>query len=195
MRWCTAWVRRKAEEGGQGVTPPLPPPSTRRDTHALACTPIPFGGFIGLHVGERESVIVLLAAGSWLLLRPGRSWAFTVYGPHPARARARPRPGASHQFQEYYREGVFSKCDREFSELKFCFKLKASTEEDARRMLGDLVAADVSPTAGVVWEMRPPGQPGLYQLYCSLSRGIVGSCSMGGGRVGVWGGGGRVRVT
>ncbi len=73
---------------------------------------------------------------------------------------ARPA-GASHQFQQYYREGVFSKCETEIAEMKFCMKVKAAPEAAARVMLRDLLEKDVSPTEGVVWELRQPGDPGL----------------------------------
>ena len=50
------------------------------------------------------------------------------------RAAVRPAcfPGASHQFQQYYRHGEFSQCKQEFGELKFCMKLKTVPQAEAQ---------------------------------------------------------------
>ncbi len=56
---------------------------------------------------------------------------------------------------------MFSKCDREIAEMKFCMKLKAAPEATARSMLRDLLDKDTCPTEGIVWELRRPGDPGL----------------------------------
>ncbi len=39
--------------------------------------------------------------------------------------------GAAHQFQEYYRHGIFSKCETEIADMKFCLKLKAAPKDKA----------------------------------------------------------------
>jgi hypothetical protein len=69
--------------------------------------------------------------------------------------------GARHQFQQYYREGEFSKCSREISELKFCLKLKAAPTDKAQEMLRELLATDTSTTDNVIWEVRKPGDRGF----------------------------------
>ena len=40
--------------------------------------------------------------------------------------------GPVHQFDRYYKDGHFDNCQKKFTELSFCFKLKAAGREEAK---------------------------------------------------------------
>jgi len=63
-----------------------------------------------------------------------------------------------YQRDQYYRFGKFDSCSKQWNDFKIASRAKlAKTEDDARELLSTTYfhqRSNVSPTAGVIWEMK-----------------------------------------